>query len=233
MKIRFGYVAMSVIMENASPSRTVTLKTYNQFAAKDPEVALSKVRRAALENLGNSMRILRYNKAYGIEIYRFSSKIIPLATHPQLSTWDYIKDLKDRFKEIGDFVKENKVRATFHPDHYTLINSPRQEVFVSSLADLEHHCSVLEAMGLDESAKLITHVGGGYKDKEKSLDKFRKNWGRVPGHIACRMTLENDDKIFSAGEVLSLCRSVSLPMVLDIHHFKMRPSKKTALCFSW
>lgn len=26
MKIRFGYVAMSVILENASPSKTVTLK---------------------------------------------------------------------------------------------------------------------------------------------------------------------------------------------------------------
>lgn len=220
MRVRFGYVAMSVILEKASPSRTVTLKTYNRLAAADPEIALSKVRRAASENLSNSMRILRYNKAYGVQIYRFSSKIIPLATHPLLTGWNYVEDLSSQLKAIGDFIKENNMRVTFHPDHYTLINSPRREVLISSLADLEHHRSVLEAMGLDERAKLIIHAGGGYKDKSRSLEMFRENWRRLPGHLARSIALENDDKTYSAGEVLLLCSELSLPMVFDIHHFK-------------
>lgn len=220
MKVRFGYVAMSVVLENASPSRTVTVKTYNRLAEKDPAAALSKVRRAASENLGNSLRILKYNRAYGVQIYRFSSKIIPLATHPLLSGWNYAGDLINQMQAIGDFVKENEIRVTFHPDHYTLINSPRKEVFISSLADLGHHCKVFEAMGLDEGAKLIIHAGGGYKDKSRSLEKFRENWGNLPVHIARRITLENDDRTFSAGEVLCLCHELSLPMVFDIHHHK-------------
>ncbi|NLL21417.1 MAG: hypothetical protein GX263_06720 [Firmicutes bacterium] len=31
------------------------------------------------------MRLLRYCKAYAIKVYRFSSKIIPLSTHPEPS----------------------------------------------------------------------------------------------------------------------------------------------------
>ena len=82
MKIRFGYVAMSVILEKASPSKNVTIKTYSRLAEVDPRAALSKVRRAASENLANTLRLLRHNRASGVSIYRFSSKLIPLATHP-------------------------------------------------------------------------------------------------------------------------------------------------------
>lgn len=224
MNIRFGYVAMSVILENASPSRTVTVKSYGQLAEKDPEAALNKVRRTASENLASTLRLLRHNKAYGVEIYRFSSKIIPLATHPLMAGWNYLEELREQLVVIGDFVKENKMRVSFHPDHYTLINSPREEVLLSSLTDLDHHCHLLDSMGLGQQAKLVTHVGGGYKDKEKSLERFMDNWKRLPERLTGRMTLENDDKTFTAGEVLLLCARLGLPMVLDIHHYRCNQS---------
>jgi len=56
MEIRFGFVAMSMFLENASPSKTVTLKNYSALAEKDPEAALNKVRRATRENLANTIR---------------------------------------------------------------------------------------------------------------------------------------------------------------------------------
>lgn len=36
MDIRFGYVAMSVILEKASPSKNVTVKTYSRLAETNP-----------------------------------------------------------------------------------------------------------------------------------------------------------------------------------------------------
>ncbi len=219
MKIRFGYVAMSVELKNASPSKTITVKSYSRLADRDPGAALDKVRRVASENLDNTMRLLRHNKASGVEVYRFSSKIMPLATHPLLSEWDYINDLSEKFLLIGNFVKKNNFRVTFHPDHYTLINSPREEVLRSSLIDLEHHCRILEAMGLSSRAKLVTHVGGGYGDKTGSMERFLINWRLVPSNITGRLSLENDDKTFTAVEVLSICKILSIPMVFDIHHF--------------
>jgi len=220
MLVRFGFVAMSVILENASPSGTVTFKTYQNLAERDSEAAIAKIRRVSRVNLANSLRLLNYCIAENIKIYRFSSKIFPLATHPELAGWDYINDLKAQLIEIGNFIKENKIRVTFHPDHFTLINSPREEVFKSSVTDLAHHCRILNAMRLDEHARLVIHVGGGYSDKEESLERFIENWARLPKGISKRITLENDDKTFTANDTLYLCEKLQIPMVLDIHHFR-------------
>ncbi|MFX4261769.1 UV DNA damage repair endonuclease UvsE [Pelotomaculum propionicicum] len=220
MHIRFGYVAMSVILESASPSGTVTFKTYSKLAENDEAAALARVRRTARENLLNTLRLLRHNRAHRVRVYRFSSKIIPLATHPMLSEWDYIKDLKEELETIGSLVKENKIRVSFHPDHYTLLNSPAEEILQASLKDLGHHCRLLDAMVLDNRARLVIHTGGAYRNKKNALERFKQNWGRLPRHMADRIAVENDDKSFTAKEVLDLCGALSLPMVLDIHHYK-------------
>lgn len=218
MQIRFGYVAMSMQLENCSPSKTVTYKTYRGLAEKDPEAALNKLKRVSRENLRNTLRLLRHNLANDVVVYRFSSKIIPLATHPGLTGWDYIGDLKEDLLAIGNLVQKNNMRVSFHPDHYSLINSPREDVFNSSVLDFIHHCRMLDAMGLKNEAKLVIHVGGAYKNKVNSLEMFFNNWKNVPREVALRITLENDDKIYTAGDVLDLCERLNLPMVLDIHH---------------
>lgn len=220
MLIRFGFVAMSMLLEDASPSKTVTQKTYLRLAENDPGAALEKVRRTAGNNLENCLRLLKHCAANHVKVYRFSSKIIPLATHPRLRDWDYTGELREQFAELGRFVREYEMRVTFHPDHYTLINTPREDVFAASIADLAHHSRIFNAMGLGAGAKLIIHVGGGYDDKEEALERFLENWGRVPSGIAKRITLENDDKTFTASETLYLCEKLQLPMVFDLHHHR-------------
>ena len=220
MLIRFGFVAISMTLENASPSKTVTLKTFRYLAQDDPDLALEKLRRTAQENLDHCLRLLHYCNANHVKVFRFSSKVVPLATHPELSHWDYIRELQPQLTKLGDFIRENKMRVTFHPDHYTLINSPREGVFKAAVADLAHHCRLFNAMGLDNHAKLIIHVGGGYNDKEAALERFLTNWGRLPTGIASRLTLENDDKTFTASDTLYLCEKLQIPMVLDLHHFR-------------
>lgn len=218
--IRFGYVAMSMKLENCSPSKNLTLKSFNQLFEKDGGAALAKLNRIAQENLSNTLRLLKNNKANGVMLYRFSSKLIPLATHPNLQEWPYLSILEPFFRELGDYVRLNNFRVSFHPDHYTLINSPKEEVLQSSLIDLQHHHDMLEAMGLGSEAKLVIHVGGAYKDKEDSLQRFLHNWPKVPTAIQQRLTLENDDKTYTVTEVLELCEELQIPMVLDLHHFK-------------
>jgi len=220
MLLRFGYVAMSVELVKCSPSGTVTFKTYSDLRLRDPEAAISKLRRTARENINNTLRLLRHNAANGVLLYRFSSRMVPLATHPGLAQWDYLEDIKDLLAAIGDLVREKGMRVSFHPDHFTLINTPREEVFLASMRDFEHHCSLLDAMGLDDRARLVTHVGGGYRDKDKSLGQFMENWGRVPPNVARRITLENDDRTFTAEDVLHIGEKMDIPVVLDLHHYR-------------
>lgn len=217
MRIRLGYVGLVLNLKDCTPSGTVTARTFNSLP--DRETAFNKLRRVGRKNLCNTLRILKYNKALGIRVYRLTSKLIPLATYPEADSWDYTGDLAGEFREAGNFIRENDMRISAHPDHFTLLNSKSKRVLDNSVRDLDYHVRVYEAMGLDDSRyKLVMHVGGRYSDKRESVKRFVKNFAALPDRIRSRIVLENDDRSYTASEVLSLCRELSIPMVLDIHH---------------
>lgn len=217
MRFRLGYVAMTLNLEDCSPSGTVTWTALSKI--EDEKARMYKLRQVTRKNLENTLRIMKYNKALQIMVYRLTSKLVPLATHPELSGWDYIADFAGQFAEIGQFIKENGFRISAHPDHFTLINTSNPKVLEDSLRDLDYHTRLFEAMGLaDRQYKLVIHVGGLYKDKEASLARFAENFIRLPDRIRKRIMLENDDKSFTARDVLGLCESLGIPMVLDVHH---------------
>lgn len=215
MRVRLGYVAMSLKLKDCSPSKTITVANYQKIECEDNR--LNRLRRITGENLQNMMRLLYYNAAHRIHVFRVTSKLVPLATHPLLEGWDYCKEFAGEFSKIGDLVRENQMRVSSHPDHFTVINSPKDEVFHASLKDLEYHDNVFTAMGLSE-AKMVTHVGGLYGSKEQSMQRFIDNFRLLPEAIQRRMLLENDDKSFGAAEVLEICQELQIPMVVDIHH---------------
>ena len=119
---------------------------------------------------------------------------------------------------MGQYVKKHWMRVSFHPDHFTVLSTPRPEVLVSSIRDLQHHTDMLNAMGLPAIAKNNIHIGGAYGDKPVAAKRFEKHFRELPAALQARITLENDDKTFTAPETLAVCQNVGLPMVLDIHH---------------
>ncbi|UQZ84038.1 UV DNA damage endonuclease [Paenibacillus konkukensis] len=132
--------------------------------------------------------------------------------------------LREPFAELGGYALEHGMRLSFHPDHFTVLSTPREEVLRNSLGDLDRHVTMLEAMGLDESAKCNIHVGGTYGDKPAAAARFIERFKGLPERIRRRMTLENDDKTFTAAETLDICEQVGAPMVLDIHHHEVNRS---------
>ena len=59
--VRLGYVAMSMELKNASPSKTMTFAQFEQI--DDREAAIRKLERIALTNLQNTLRLLKHNAA--------------------------------------------------------------------------------------------------------------------------------------------------------------------------
>ncbi|KAB3531042.1 UV DNA damage repair endonuclease UvsE [Alkaliphilus pronyensis] len=217
MIIRFGYVALPLNLYKASPNKIINFKRFCQLP--DEETQLYKLKSIVKENLDATRRILIYNVAHDIRIYRFTSKLVPLVTHDEVFDWDYIDEFKDMFKRIGDYVKEHNLRVSAHPDHFTVINTPDDNILRSSIKDLEYHLKIFEAMGLSEKeAKLVLHVGGTYGNKKKSMERFIRQFRSIDKKIQDRIILENDDKSYTAMEVLTLCNDLKIPMVLDIHH---------------
>lgn len=226
MIVRFGYVAMSVAVKNASPSKTMTAANFEKL--QDREAAIRKLERIAAENLHNSLRLLRHNRAHDIRLYRFSSKLIPLYGHGLLKDWDPFPALAESFSALGNYVRQHRMRTGFHPEHFTVLSSPRMEVLAASIADLRRHVGMLEAMGLDENAKCNIHIGGTYGSKEKALERFIQQFGRLDSGIQRRLTLENDDKTYTAKETLEVSETLGIPMVLDLHHHWVNNGGETA-----
>ena len=215
MRIRFGYVANAMGLWNASPSSTVTFTRYSSLP-KDSR--LEKLHLTTARNLYNTKRILHYNIGNEIELYRFSSSLVPLATHPEVM-WDFITPFKSEWEDLGHLVNQFNLRPSFHPNQFTLFTSPKQEVTQNALKDMEYHFSMLQAMNALERGLINIHIGGAYGDKKATLKRFHQNLKLVPQKIKEVMTLENDDKTYNVEETLLACEKEGIPMILDYHHY--------------
>ncbi|MBM7655695.1 UV DNA damage endonuclease [Neobacillus cucumis] len=216
MIVKLGYVAMSVELQQASPSQTMT---YAQFSKiKDREAAIRKLERIAQSNIENCLRLLKHNVGNDIQFFRFSSRLIPLANHEELQDWNYIKPLREGLGKLAEFLKDHPMRVDFHPDHFVVLNSLDKDILKNSLKTLAMHEALLKGMEVNPEHRCVLHVGGGYDDKEKALEQFIHNWGFIKPDIQKMIMLENDDTTFTVKEALYLCEKLGIPMVFDYHH---------------
>ncbi|MED4224089.1 UV DNA damage repair endonuclease UvsE [Neobacillus cucumis] len=214
MKIRLGYVSHAISLWDASPAKTLTYTRYQQLSASERVEKLLEVTRL---NLRHTLRMLYYNLAHEIELYRFSSSIVPLATHPEVR-WDFTTPFEKEWREIGDLVKKNHLRVSFHPNQFTLFTSPKQTITENAVIDMAYHYQMFEAMGIENQGLINIHIGGAYGDKAAALSRFYQNLTTLPAPIKKVMTLENDDKTYTAEETLLVCENEGIPLVFDYHH---------------
>lgn len=222
MIIRLGFVAMSLALENASPSRTMTYKTYQNLP--DWESRVYRLKKLTRENLTNTLRILRYAKTNSVQVYRITSRLVPLVTHKKVVDWNYTAEMAEEFRRLREFIQKADMRISAHPDHYTLLTSTRREVIDASVRDLVYHDTILTEMGLaPDKGKLVLHVGGTYKMKAKAMETFASNFLSLPQNLKDRIVLENDDKSYTTSDTLHLCGLLNIPMVFDVHHHLCNP----------
>ncbi len=107
-----------------------------------------------------------------------------------------------------------------HPDQFIVLSSPRPEVVKSSVRDLAYHAEVAEWVNADV---INIHAGGAYDDKIKALNRIKETVYRLPISIRKRLTLENDDRLYSPKDLLPVCREMEIPLVYDVHHHRCNP----------
>jgi UV DNA damage endonuclease len=214
--VRLGYVAMSVHLQNCSPSQTMTFAQFQKIHDRDE--AIKKLERIAISNLHNCLRLLKHNKMHDIRFFRFSSRLIPLANHEALDDWDYMRPLEQPLADIAQFLQMYPMRIDFHPDHFVILNTTDRNIFETSLKTLRMHEALLKGMKVNPQHRCVLHIGGGYNDKEKALEQFIYNWGYISNELQRMIMLENDDKVFTVRDTLYLCEKLGIPFVFDLHH---------------
>ena len=218
MRVRLGYVAIALNLKNVTSSSTVTFANYNKL--KSEEEKLKKLKTVTFSNIDDLETILKYNIKNNIHFYRLTSRLIPLSTHPEIN-WDYERYFSKELRRIGKIIKESNMRVDFHPDQFNVINSVKENVVQDTIRNLNHAVDLFNFMDY-EDGKLVIHIGSSAGGKEDSILRFISNYKNFPSRIRERLILENDDKVFTANDVLKICQEIEVPMVVDIHHHKCK-----------
>ena len=168
-------------------------------------------------NLDCLFQILRYNGQNGFYFFRISSDLVPFASHP-VCTFDWADHFSEQFRKVGDFIKEHDMRISMHPDQFVVINALKDDVVESSVRELEYHCTVLDEMALDSTAKIQIHVGGVYGDKRSAIDRFTERYSSLSKSLKSRLVIENDDRSYSLKDCLSVHERIGIPIIFDAFH---------------
>ncbi|MBX3412558.1 MAG: UV DNA damage repair endonuclease UvsE [Pirellulales bacterium] len=183
--------------------------------------ALAKLSRLCLENARSLLLALQFCAEHDIGCFRVNSRILPLKTHPVagygIDELPECTAVVDGFRTCAEFAARNSLRICFHPDQFVVLNSHRDAVVEASLRELEYQAEVAQWIGADV---INIHAGGAYGDKRSALEAFERNLDRLSGAARTRLTVENDDTIYTPADLLPLCRKAGLPLVYDVHHHR-------------
>lgn len=186
----------SCILKNASKERLIELIKYN---------------------LSVLDKMLDYNYENNIFLFRISSGFIPFASHP-INKIDWCKMFNKEFKALGEKAKKYGIRLSMHPGQYTTLSSPDPKLIEKSIWDLEYQTGVLDCMELNSTNKIILHVGGKYDNKKTTMDRFIKEYKKLPQNIKNRLVIENDDTNYTAKDILYISKKTRAPVLFDYFH---------------
>ncbi|GAB3855448.1 UV DNA damage repair endonuclease UvsE [Hymenobacter terrigena] len=172
---------------------------------------------AVTANLACLRRMLEWNVAQGLLFFRIGSSIVPFGSHP-INTFSWQTHFAADFRAIGDYIKANNLRVSFHPDQFVVLNSPSPDIVQRSIQELVYQGSMLDLMGLDGTAKLQIHVGGLYGERELAMIRFAQVHATLPEAVKARVVVENDDRLFSLRDCLELHQLTGVPILFDNFH---------------
>lgn len=170
------------------------------------------------DNLAALDIALAYNARNDIRLFRISSDVIPFGSSP-VNQLDWTNDFAPQLTALGERARRVGMRLSMHPGQYTVLSSPDAGVVERAAADLAYHAAFLDALGMDATSKIVLHVGGVYGDKAAALERFARAYATLPTAVRRRLVIENDDRLFTARDVLALSRRTGAPVVFDtLHH---------------
>ena len=191
---------------------------------KKPAAQKSLLAALCLHNARSLLAALTYCRDHGIGCFRINSQILPLKTHPEAGY--AVKDLPgssdiiDSFKACGAFCRRHDLRTTFHPDQFIVLSSGDPAIVKRSVDELVYQA---EVAGWVHADVINLHGGGAYGDKKIALQRLERVIRSLPKKVRTRLTLENDDRVYTPADLLPVCRATGVPLVYDAHHHRCLP----------
>jgi UV DNA damage endonuclease len=190
--------------------KTVTRKRLLQLTEDEQKLKLRELYAANLARLNGA---LDFCAGRGLRLYRMTSALFPFADDEAGS--DVLEEFAGELKRTGTRAAELGIRLVLHPDQFVVLSSDSPQTIANSVKILESHARVLDMLGLPRSPWALIEIHGG---KGGRSGRLIEQIGLLPEAVRARIAFENDEYIYSAAEILDVCRRASVPMVFDAHH---------------
>jgi len=184
-------------------------------------------------NIDDLDKLLQLCTTNGYDIFRLGNSFIPFLSHIDFKP-EYLDRLDPLLKKAKNIISRYNLRITMHPSQFVVLNSKDTNVIDKSLHELKLYFWLFDRLGINDSSIILIHGGGAYGDKVSAMDRFVDTIAKNPW-LKSRLAIENDDKIYTAEEIHSLCSRTGLPFVFDIYHHNLNPSHfdKEQFIHSW
>jgi UV DNA damage endonuclease len=219
--MNLGYACINMTLGSQKPkittNRSMIKKTFL-------EKGIPYASELGIQNCRDLVEVIKWNHQNGINFFRMSSDLFPWASEYPLSSLPHYNRICNLMTGAGNLAKKYNQRITSHPGPFNVLVSPREHVVENTIRDLSIHGEVFDMMGLSRTPynKLNIHCNGVYGDKISAMDRFCKNFERLPESVQTRLTVENDDKasMYSVKDLMYIHERIGIPIVFDYHHHK-------------
>ena len=178
----------------------------------------------SIQNVRDLIEIIKWNEQNNIKFFRMSSNMFPWSSEYPLSDLPHYNRIKNLLAGAGVLANKYGHRLTSHPGPFNVLVSPNEKVVKNTITDLSIHGEVFDLIGLSRTPynKINIHCNGVYGDKISAMDRFCKNFERLPESVQSRLTVENDDKatMYSVKDLMYIHERIGIPIVFDYHHHK-------------
>jgi|TARA_R110002167_G_scaffold54445_6_gene155058 UV DNA damage endonuclease len=216
-----GYACINETLGSQKP-RITTNRSMIKRTFKERGVEYAS--ELALQNCRDLIEIIKWNHQNGINFFRMTSGLFPWYSEYKLSDMPHANRIKTLLAAAGNLATKYGQRITTHPGPFNVLPSPTDSVVQNTINELTDHAEVFDLMGLSQTPynKINIHCNGVYGDKITAMDRFCKNFDRLPQSAQNRLTVENDDKasMYSVTDLMYIHERIGIPIVFDYHHHK-------------
>lgn len=218
--VRLGYccINLSLADQKITANRGMIKRTFQE---KGPAYCGE----LAHQNVKDILKILQWNLANDILVYRMSSDIFPWMSEYEITELPNFSEILPDMRAIGEFALQHNMRISMHPGQFDVLCSPNPNVVRKTVKDLNQHAEIMTLMGLPITYQfpINIHLGGAYGDRETAAARFCENFHLLKLSTKSRLVVENDDKAaqYSVADLYSLVYSkIGTPITFDFHHHR-------------
>ena len=227
MPHQVGYCCINMTLgkKKITTGRTLRQASFLQDAK------LERTSLLALQNAQDLVKILKWNAANNVKVFRIGSNIFPWNSEYLIDDLPDMVDILDTLKEAGEVIRNSGQRVSFHPDHFVKLGTVKPEVARRSIHDLNHHDDIMTMMQLPATHEypLNIHVGMNYS--QDVIDRFCERFRSLNASTQKRLVVENDDKAnsFSVKQLYDdIYSRINTPITFDYFHHTFHPDGLTS-----